>query len=141
MVAKIYLAARFGRRDEMSGYADELIMDGHQVASRWVYKENQLPASFGTWANHDQENTALAKKYAGYDAMDVQSCDACVLFTCEPGEPGSSSGGRHVEFGMAWALGKRCLVVGPPENIFHVLPSVVVVPTWKQARDEMRRWL
>ena len=38
----------------------------------------------------------------------------------------SARGGRHVEFGLALAAGKRLCIVGPRENIFHFLPRVEV---------------
>ena len=43
-----------------------------------------------------------------------------IVFTGEP----STSGGLHTEFGMALALKKRLILVGPRENVFHTLPEV-----------------
>jgi hypothetical protein len=40
---------------------------------------------------------------------------------------GGGKGGRHVEFGLAVAAGKRLVVIGPRENVFHCLPGVSVV--------------
>jgi hypothetical protein len=39
---------------------------------------------------------------------------------------------------MAYALGKRCLVVGGRENVFHLLPGVEHHPTWERARRRLR---
>lgn len=50
------------------------------------------------------------------------------------GDEGRSRGARHVEFGLALGTGKRLLVVGYRENIFHVLPAVEYYETWGQAR-------
>lgn len=47
----------------------------------------------------------------------------------------ASRGGRHVEFGMAIALGKRAIVVGSQENVFHLLPGVEVYATWEACLD------
>lgn len=44
-----------------------------------------------------------------------------------------SRGGRHVEFGMALAMDKRLVVVGPRENVFHLLPAVEQFDTWPLA--------
>ena len=50
------------------------------------------------------------------------------------GADGARGGGsRQVEFGMALALGKTVIVVGPMEHLFHRLPEVQVVETWKDA--------
>ena len=65
---------------------------------------------------------------------DVAAADAVVCFL-EPG--GGGNGGRHVEFGMALAWGKRTIVVGEPEHLFHTLPSVRVYPTWADALDAL----
>ena len=56
------------------------------------------------------------------DQEDVLAADALVCFTEPPGDGGS--GGRHVELGMALALGRRVIVVGRREHIFHHLPEV-----------------
>ena len=36
---KVYLAARYSRRDELNGYADELRAAGHRVDARWLRGE------------------------------------------------------------------------------------------------------
>ena len=38
------------------------------------------------------------------------------------------TGGRHVEFGYALALGKALIVVGVRSHVFHELDAVTVVP-------------
>jgi hypothetical protein len=47
----------------------------------------------------------------------------------------SGRGGRHVEFGAAVATGKRLIVVGHRENLFHHLPGVEFFdgPKWLDA--------
>lgn len=53
----------------------------------------------------------------------------------------ASRGGRHVEFGMALALGKRVIVVGPRENVFHLLPEVEVHVNWNDfVANHKRPW-
>jgi nucleoside 2-deoxyribosyltransferase len=46
-----------------------------------------------------------------------------ISFTFPRGTP-STGGGRHVEFGYALAKGKRVVVIGERENVFHHHPSV-----------------
>ena len=47
-----------------------------------------------------------------------------MLFYSEHPDTATVRGGRHVEFGMALALGKPIFVYGHKENIFHYLPQV-----------------
>jgi hypothetical protein len=42
-----------------------------------------------------------------------------------------ATGGRHVEFGLALAQGKRVIIVGPRENVFHyLLPDAQIFAYW-----------
>ena len=67
---------------------------------------------------------------ARIDREDVLRADGLILFA-EPELDGGS--GRHVEFGMALALGKPTIVVGRVENLFQRLPEVRVVEDWPAA--------
>lgn len=53
----------------------------------------------------------------------MRAADLVVSFT-EAEDAPASRGGRHVSFGVALALGKRLVVVGHRENVFHTLPQV-----------------
>ncbi len=46
------------------------------------------------------------------------------------GNGGGGKGGRHIEHGYAVATGKRLIVVGPRENIFHCHPATEAYETW-----------
>ena len=121
---RVYLAARYRRRPELQRRAEELSALGHSVTSRWIRGSHSISGGLDDprWARFAQE-----------DFEDVAAADAVVCFL----EPGGS-GGRHVEFGMALAWGKRTIVVGEPEHLFHTLPSVEAYPTWPQALDALR---
>ena len=73
-------------------------------------------------------------QFAQEDYDDLCSADCVISFTEEPRTMSNSRGGRHVEHGMAIALGKRVIVVGHRENIFHCLPQVEFFPTWEDAQ-------
>lgn len=106
---KVYVAARFTRQMEVRSIADQLERSlGHQCTSRWAFLEDARK----TYT--EQERTV----WADIDYQDVFRADA-VLFLSEDEEAGYMSGGRHVEFGIALALGIPIVVVGPKENIFH----------------------
>lgn len=120
---RYYLAAAFSRREEMRGYRDELLAKVHnsEVTSRWV--------SDGKWAeefspNMLNDSPQVCISIAEGDLDDIVEADVLVLFT------GAGRGGRHVEFGYALALGKRLVVIGTREIVFHTLPIVEFYPTW-----------
>ena len=123
---RIYLAARYRRRPEMQRRAEELSALGHHVTSRWIRGSHSVSDGLDdpSWARFAQE-----------DFEDVAAADAVVCFL-EPG--GGGSGGRHVELGMALGQGKRTIVVGEPEHLFHTLPSVEAYPTWPEALEALR---
>lgn len=102
---RVYLAARYSRRDEMEEIAAQLAGRGAGVTSRWIRGEHEgLPAEL----------------CAADDVADIAVADAVIAFTEPEGSP-YSRGGRHVEAGIALGLRKPLLVVGPPENIFYSL--------------------
>ena len=120
----VYLAARYSRRGELAGYADELRALGFEVTSRWLLGGHQAE-------NDDPERMA---EFALDDHQDLLAADWVVSFTEEPRQSSTSRGGRHVEFGLAFGLGKRLVVVGWKENVFHALPSVEFCADWQEAR-------
>lgn len=115
---KIYLAARYSRRDQLRDVAEELRRIGHTITSRWLETD---------WLCNDVGRSTAAppeyrEQYALIDMEDVKVADVVVNFTEAPDSGGR--GGRHVEFGLAVAWGKRLIVVGHRENLFHHLPEV-----------------
>lgn len=128
---RIYLASRYSRRDELQGYAAQLKAAGHVVTSRWIYGTHEIVDGRSRESAHEDRII-----FAQEDVADVHSADAVISFTEGPGAVnGRGRGGRHVEFGIALALGRRCIVVGHRENIFHSLPAVEFYGSWSQAMD------
>ena len=67
------------------------------------------------------------------------AADAVIIFTEIPNTI-LATGGRHVEFGLALAQGKRMIIVGPRENVFHyLLPDSQIFATWNKAFATIRR--
>ena len=126
---RVYLAARYSRRLELCRYRDALRNQGIEVTSRWLDGEHQIgrdgPIGPEIEALIESGTTEpeIRGQFAAEDWADVMAADVMVNFTEQP-RSGSSRGGRHVEFGAALAAGKRCIVVGPRENVFHCLPQV-----------------
>ena len=121
-MSSIYLAARFDRRAEMEKYADILKLDGHEITAQWVY---------GGEEGKSLEDIALM------DWNDVMRADTLIQFT-DPYGTAATGGGRHTEFGLAYGAGKRTLIVGEREQIFHNLPRVQQFNTLADAMEELR---
>lgn len=114
---KFYLAGRYSKREQLKWLAAELRRMGHTVTARWLETG---------WVNRPDQSSAAPpeyrQKYALIDLEDVAGADVVVSLTEGPGE--ASRGGRHVEFGYALALGKKLVVIGYRENLFHEHPAV-----------------
>lgn len=113
MPTKLYLAALFARRAEMESIADLLKTKGFEIVARWVY---------------GGEDGLTREQIATLDLEDVDKADTVVSFTHERGTM-TNGGGRHVEFGYALARGKRLVVIGDRENVFHHHSAIRVYPT------------
>lgn len=123
---RIYLAARYGRREELSEYAAQLRGLGFEVTSHWLNGEHE--------AQDQTPHPLVRRQFALEDWADLMAADTCIAFTEQPGDvPGRSRGGRHVELGAALASGHRILIVGPQENVFCCLPQVEGYATWSDA--------
>ena len=123
----VYLAGRYSRREELCRYAEELSSLGWTVEARWLHGSHTLDER-GLSVQGEQSERAM---FACEDWEDVTSADVCISFTESP-RASNSRGGRHVEFGAAMALGKRCIVIGPRENVFHHLPELEHFDTWEE---------
>jgi len=115
---KAYLAAQYERYPEMCGYRDKLKNLGVVVTSRWIDAHGgKLTEALGEDELNADPNRGV--KYALADIEDIHAADTVISFT-----DGRGRGGRHVEFGISWALNKRLVIVGRREHVFHTLPGV-----------------
>ncbi len=130
----VYLASRYSRADEMRGVRDVLTLAyGLTVTSRWIdHHGGKYAASFTS--NQLNTDPDYCGQIALVDWEDLQTADTVISFTGEGGK-----GGRHVEFGMAVALGKRLFVIGPREHVFHTLPEVSHYPDWSHFLISLQR--
>lgn len=129
---KVYLAARYSRREELCEHRSILESADWFVTSRWLNGNHQVTDD-GLSAEGTREPRT---RFAQEDYEDVCASDILISFT-EPPRSTSSRGGRHVEFGLALGLGIRCIVVGPRENVFHCLPRVEVYDSFGDALQRM----
>lgn len=129
---KIYLASRYSRAPELRKYRDHLRDMGHEVTSRWLDGGHEIKSG-----GSDQAANSERGRFAQEDWADMLAADCVISFTEEPRKT-NTRGGRHVEFGGAMALGKRCLVVGWQENVFHHMPQVEFHLNWTSASAVLR---
>jgi hypothetical protein len=129
-----YLVARYARNAEMYVYARDLQKVNIGVTSSWVLGDHED-------RSEGKSNTSFWLRYFGEeDYNDVLNANVFVTFSEHPGAPGRQRGGRHVEFGIALALDKPIIVIGPQENIFHHLPQITHVETWIEALELLKEW-
>jgi nucleoside 2-deoxyribosyltransferase len=114
---KIYLAARYSRREEMKDHAEKIEALGFEVTSRWVGGTHDLSKG-GQLPDGDYIMAAeKARRYAMEDWTDLKAADLVVLFTDPEGSP-AARGGKDVEWGMAIQAQKHLWLVGPYTNVF-----------------------
>lgn len=121
---KFYLAARYGRREELCAYRVQLEIRGHLVTSRWLTGSHVLDDGDSPASERDGQVFALE------DYADVRAADSLIAFT-EPPRSTASRGGRHVELGLALAWEKRVVIIGPRENVFCWMPHVIQYETFE----------
>lgn len=121
----VYLCARYARHEEMGGYVTDRLREiGYEVRAEWT-----------TGKHHDTDSAECAL----IDIAEIRGADVVIAFTEPPNTSiaGRGRGGRHVEFGYAFALGKRCVVVGYRENVFYHHPDVEFCATFEELIDHL----
>ena len=85
---------------------------GNGITSRWLNETGYG----GTQSDVYRQQAAIR------DEEDVRRADQLILLAELPGI--NVPGGKHVETGIAIALGKKIHVIGRRENIFHWHPLI-----------------
>jgi Domain of unknown function (DUF5664)/Nucleoside 2-deoxyribosyltransferase len=129
---KIYIAARYSRKMDARVLSETLRLYGYGITSTWI-EEPESPN-----VQLSEVSSATLTNYAERDIEEINAADVFLLLS-DPSTEAHPRGGKHVEFGYAYAKGKRCIVYGPTENIFHMLPDITVVSTRTALLDELRR--
>lgn len=119
---KWYLAGKLSRK-KMENYADDLTMLGDAVTSRWTDDESDPQA------------------VAAESLENIVKADGFILFANDPRKKlvSEDKNERHVQFGLAFGLNKRVVLVGQPENTFHYLPLVEQYDTWQDFLDQITK--
>lgn len=117
---RYYFASRYSNNKLMREYRDilEKTVLNCEVTSRWIDQHGGMLL-----------NSLVSEKLNSYpdecweygqkDLDDIDEENVVVSFTGEGGK-----GGRHVEYGYGLATGKRMIIVGSRENVFHTHPHV-----------------
>jgi nucleoside 2-deoxyribosyltransferase len=132
----IYLAGSYHRREELLAHAEELRAAGCTVVCRWLDGAHETCLQAKEVEESFDSMPRIARAFAEADLMDLDSANVVICFTERPDSP-YSRGGRHVEFGIAYAKGKAIFCIGPRENVFYTLPEVIVFDSWKEFRKKI----
>jgi nucleoside 2-deoxyribosyltransferase len=119
----LYIATQ--KQENAKPVRDAILADGHSCNASWIDLAGY--ASIPGDDEHRKQASLTCER-------EVRDCDALILVAEPDGE--RVRGGKHVETGMAIALGKPVYVVNGPwftdhgkrENVFHWHPLVTVVP-------------
>jgi hypothetical protein len=139
---RIYIAGRYSRREEFNTYADELRSRGATIDARWLTGAHDSAFTMKDIRAGDRAGIRHAQKAAAEDLRDVMRSNMLLSFT-ENDDAGYTSGGRHVEFGVAYVNGLTLVIVGPRENVFHCHGVAEVFPDFGAfvTSDYFDRWM
>ena len=128
---KVYLAAPYQMKDVIIARAAELHACGITVTSTWL-EEPHSPST--------GPNELFAEKRQSYAIQDVNDVFAADILVFQD-DPSIVRAGRHVEFGIAVAIGRTrpmpIFVIGSPANIFHFLPQVYFFESWETTKNRL----
>ena len=128
---KIYLAARFGKKEEVRYLYRRFKELGYEIASDWTLHKPIKPYE----SNHE-----TAREYSIEDINAVRNCDVFILMTDEAGT------GMYVELGVAISSnieqGKpKIYVIGEhtSRSMFYFHPSVNRRKTIDDVLEEIKK--
>jgi len=131
---KIYLAARFDRKDEMKKLSLIILSLGIGVTSRWL-DEEPSPSSEGAKERFLMDTAQM-------DADDVFAADILVRFSDDLSTPTIPSGwctaSRMEDTGMAHAWGKRIVIVGGKQSLFDRFSNRIHVQDVTELLDQLQ---
>ena len=118
---RIYIAASYPRKDEAIRLSTALSNKKNNIVSSWLFANEE-----GYSINENKEDKIKRmRKCAIRDLKEIKYCDMLVCFTGD----NLTHGGRHTELGAALALGKRVVIIGKEESVFHYHPYVIAYKT------------
>lgn len=120
---KLYLASRWGRKQEMAQLTNYLRMWNQEVTSHWVDEPKMDQEEDGSYVEDWHPDEEIAAEVARRDLRAIASSTHLVLFTDR--SRSGVTGGRHWEAGFALAHPMvKVIVVGPRTNPFCYLADM-----------------
>ncbi len=128
----VYLAAAWDRAFQMQQAREVLQGFGFESTSRWIDQAvaSGVPIAGDTGVG-DIKKAAVA---AQQDMSDLLAADIVIVYTRSK----STTGGRHVELGMALVAGKKIIIIGPRENIFQAMPKIEQFTSFAKYIEHLR---
>ena len=133
MKPSVYLASHYSRKDEIKRAARDLEYVGVKVSSTW---HREYLAS-DTSLSDPKVSKAYWRSAAKRDFKELESATHLVFLSLSP-DVEFTRGAHCVEYGIALALRKHIIVVGPSQHIFCYLPGVKFFDSWKEAFPWLR---
>lgn len=118
-----YIAGKYTSKDRLMTERNWLRCNMFDSETSWLDE---------TWDSDNGVPVHISITNAMRDQKEVQRADILILDTIDD----SMTGGREVELGMALALGKPTIIVGPRRNIFHYV-AAMHYPDW----DSLKAYL
>lgn len=112
----VYIAASFNLAETVRVLRDDM-QDYVNITSSWCDEPPLVKDDY-------RETPVQARYRANEDLLDIERSEIVAVLT----EMDSTTGGLHVELGLALALKKRVVIVGPRRNVFHYLNVVEHYP-------------
>jgi len=119
----VYIAGKYEARARLIEWRGRIIALGHTVSSTWLDET----------ANREDVSPEYEKAAALRDIEEICNADLFILDEWNV----SNSGGREVEFGVAYLRGCDLWIVGPKRNIFHTLADRIF-ESWPEAVNYLR---
>jgi len=119
---QIYLAGH--NQDEGRRIAYKLRRSGYSVISSWLTEKR-----FGREEYTERQCRSMAKR----DVQEIGECDALILMA----GPDLYPGGKFVEAGIAFGLGKSVIVLGRRENMLLWHPNIIAVQDVRALLDAL----
>ncbi len=130
LVMKVYIAARFNKKQEVRHLYSKFKKLGHEIAADWTLHKLIKPY---------ENNVKIAREYSVEDINAVRNCDVFILLSDEAGT------GMYVELGAAISSnlehGKpKIYVVGDhiSRSMFYFHPSVNRRKTIDEVLEEIK---
>lgn len=117
MSYSFYLAASWGRKEEISRYAQQLRDAGFGVTSTWF---DEQPGPHSSEGDYDP---SYLREIAVRDVEEIEAADGLIFFANDYFVP-TKGGGRHFELGYAYSEELDIYVVGGAEHVFCHLPEI-----------------